>query len=109
MSKVTVPLMEVTIRRDANTITQHPMPPYEIAISRNLFGKENVTELEMIRPFDVDAENEYERLCAKYGHEVVAKVFGDDDGARLQELVEKAAIVAEKEKPATKSSKKDAE
>lgn len=109
MSKILVPLMEITIRRDANTITQHSVPSYEIALTRNLFGKENITEHDMIRPIEIDAEGEYERLCAKYGHEIVAKVFGDDDGERLQELVEKAAIVAEKEKPVAKTSKKDAE
>jgi hypothetical protein len=32
--------------------------------------------------------HEYDRLCAKYGHEVVAKVFGEDDGDRLIEIVE---------------------
>lgn len=109
MSRISVPLMEVTIRRDANTITQHPMPGYEVAISRNLFGKENVTVHEMIRPFEVDSEGEYERMCAKYGHEVVAKVFGDDDGARLEELVLKEEIKAEAPKAPAKSSKKDAE
>jgi hypothetical protein len=36
----------------------------------------------------ITPEQEYDRLCAKYGHEVVAKVFGEDDGDRLMEIVE---------------------
>lgn len=109
MSRISVPLMEVTIRRDANTITQHTMPGYELAISRNLFGKENVTLHEMVRPFELDSESEYERLCAKYGHEIVAKVFGDDEGARLEELVLKEEIKAAAPKAVAKVAKKDAE
>jgi hypothetical protein len=46
----------------------------------------------------ITPEQEYDRLCAKYGHEVVAKVFGEDDGDRLMEIVE--GLMAEGQLPA---------
>lgn len=108
MSQVNVPLIQVTIRRDANTITPVTVPPYEMTILRNMFGKENVTEGEVVGEIEVNAAGEHERLSAKYGFEKVAKVYGDDDGERLTELVEKA--VGAKAKPATKkAAAKDAE
>jgi len=43
MSKeITVPLLAVTIRRDAHTITPTTVPPYELTLLRQMFGKENV-------------------------------------------------------------------
>lgn len=102
-----VPLIQVTIRRDANTITPVTVPPYELTILRNMFGKENVTEGEQVGEFEVDAASEHERLSAKYGQGKVVKVYGDDEGERLTELVEKAAIKA---KPAGKTEdEKEAE
>lgn len=96
MSKTQVPLMHVTIRRDANTITPVTVPPYELTMLRQMFGKENVTEGEQASVIEVESTNEYERLSAKYGQAKVAKVFGDDEGERLTELVEKAAVKAQK-------------
>lgn len=108
MSQVNVPLIQVTIRRDANTITPVTVPPYEMTILRNMFGKENVTEGDVVGEIEVNATGEHERLAAKYGFEKVAKVYGDDDGERLTELVEKAA--SGKSKPAAKkAAAKDAE
>jgi hypothetical protein len=102
MSKTTVPLIAVTIRRDANTITPITVPPYETIVLRSLFGKENVTGDEVVGQIEVEAESEYERIGAKYGSDIAAKVYGDDEGARLTELVEKSAI---KEKSLTKAEK----
>jgi hypothetical protein len=92
MSKTQVPLLNVTIRRDANTITPVTVPPYELTMLRQMFGKENVTEGEQASVIEVESTTEYERLSAKYGQAKVAKVFGDDEGERLTELVEKAAV-----------------
>ncbi len=110
MSKTTVPLLEVTVRRDANTITPVTVAPYELTILKNMFGKENVTEGDAVGVIEVEAEAEHERLAAKYGFEKVAKVYGDDDGERLAELVQKAAVRAERAsaKRAEKSEKADA-
>ena len=67
MSKTNVPLLNVTIRRDANTITPVTVPPYELSLLRQMFGKENVTEGDQAGVIEVDASTEHERLSAKYG------------------------------------------
>lgn len=98
MSKTQVPLMHVTIRRDANTITPVTVPPYELTMLRQMFGKENVTDGDQAAVIEVESTNEYERLSAKYGAAKVSKVYGDDEGERLKELVEKAAVKVKAEK-----------
>jgi hypothetical protein len=80
--------VEAVVRRDAFTTIHVYVPPYETNILRNLFGRENVTVFERQTKTTITPEQEYDRLCAKYGHEVVAKVFGEDDGDRLMEIVE---------------------
>ena len=80
--------VEAVVRRDAFTTIHVHVPPYETNILRNLFGRENVTVFERSSKTAITPEQEYDRLCAKYGHEVVAKVFGEDDGDRLMEIVE---------------------
>jgi len=80
--------VEAVVRRDAFTTIHVHVPPYETNILRNLFGRENVTVFERLSKTTITPEQEYDRLCAKYGHEVVAKVFGEDDGDRLMEIVE---------------------
>ena len=80
--------VEAVVRRDAFTTIHVHVPPYETNILRNLFGRENVTVFERPNKTTITPEQEYDRLCAKYGHEVVAKVFGEDDGDRLMEIVE---------------------
>jgi hypothetical protein len=80
--------VEAVVRRDAFTTIHVHVPPYETNILRNLFGRENVTVFERPSKTTITPEHEYDRLCAKYGHEVVAKVFGEDDGDRLMEIVE---------------------
>ena len=80
--------VEAVVRRDAFTTIHVHVPPYEANILRNLFGRENVTVFERPSKTTITPEQEYDRLCAKYGHEVVAKVFGEDDGDRLMEIVE---------------------
>ncbi|QKM60709.1 hypothetical protein DN92_06500 [Polynucleobacter arcticus] len=79
--------VEAVVRRDAFTTIHVHVPPYETNILRNLFGRENVTVFERPSKTTITPEQEYDRLCAKYGHEVVAKVFGEDDGDRLMEIV----------------------
>ncbi|CAM3676484.1 hypothetical protein [Polynucleobacter antarcticus] len=95
--------VEAVVRRDAFTTIHVHVPPYETNILRNLFGRENVTVLERAQETTITPEQEYDRLCAKYGHEVVAKVFGEDDGDRLMEIVE--GLMAEKR---LKSNQEDA-
>ncbi len=109
MSKIHVPLLTVTIRRDANTITPVTVPPHELTLLRQMFGKENVQEGEAVGTVELDPAGEHERLSAKYGPQKVAKVYGDDDGERLAELVEKAATKAPKAAKPGKAAKADAE
>lgn len=89
--------VEAVVRRDAFTTIHVHIPPYETNILRNLFGRENVTVFERQSKTTITPEQEYDRLCAKYGHEVVAKVFGEDDGDRLMEIV--GALMSEKVNP----------
>ena len=86
--------VEAVVRRDAFTTIHVHVPPYETNILRNLFGRENVTVFERTSKTTITPSHEYDRLCAKYGHEVVAKVFGEDDGDRLMEIVD--GLMAEK-------------
>ena len=89
--------VEAVVRRDAFTTIHVHVPPYETNILRNLFGRENVTVFERPSKTTITPEQEYDRLCAKYGHEVVAKVFGEDDGDRLMEIVQ--GLMAERRRP----------
>lgn len=107
MSKTHVPLLQVTVRRDANTITPVTVPPHELTILRSIFGKENVQEGEAVGTVELEPSEEHGRLSAKYGAPRVAKIFGDDEGERLAELVEKHATKAPKAPAAPKGSKKD--
>jgi len=97
MPKIAMPYVDLTIRRDANTITPIQVPAYEVPLVKHIFGKENVTD-ESPAPVGVelDPEGEYERLSAKYGAEAIAKFYGDDGGQRLQELIAKALEAADK-------------
>ena len=95
--KIEVPMIEVMVRRDANTITAVAVPPYEVTMLRQMFGKENVTGDTVVGRIEVVAEQEAERLSAKYGPGKVIKVYGDDGGERLRELVEKAAAAPQQE------------
>lgn len=105
-----VALLAATIRRDANTITPVTVPAHELPMLRNMFGKENVTVAdEPAGTFEVDPAGEYERLGAKYGAGKVAKVYGDDDGLRLAEMVAKNEVKAAPEKKLTKAEQKAAD
>lgn len=106
MSKTLVPLLLVSVRRDANTITPVTVPPHELTILRSIFGKENITEGERVGEVELESTEEHGRLSAKYGAPRVAKIYGDDDGERLTEQVEKNAVKAEKPK-AAKADKAD--
>jgi hypothetical protein len=103
MSKINVPLILVSVRRDANTITPVTVPPHELTILRSIFGKENVQEVEQAGAVEIDATEEHNRLSAKYGSQRVAKIYGDDGGDRLVELVERTEIKADKQSKKAKA------
>jgi len=91
-NKVNVPLVAVTVRRDANTITPTVVASYEVHMLTKKFGKESVIVGEKVGTREVEPEAEYERLGAKYGIKAVKDLYGDDNGLRLTEMVEKAAV-----------------
>lgn len=106
MPTIEVQLKRVTVRRDAFSIIPTTVPAYELAILRMQFGKENVQELGDGGTATIDPENESERLANKYGEHKVLKVFGDDGGERLTEVVMRAEA---KSKPAkTEAAEQDA-
>jgi hypothetical protein len=89
--KLSLLLHAVTVRRDANTITPINVPEHEFTVLRVTHGKENVVIGEPIGTVELNPDHEFERLSNKYGQAKVVKVYGDDDGVRLSELVEKGA------------------
>ncbi len=92
MTAYKVPLLNFSVRRDANTITPVSVPQHEATILRSIFGKENVIEHGDAGTVKLDAAEEHARLCAKYGDPVVEGIYGQDGGERLAELVERHAI-----------------
>lgn len=103
MTKIAMPYLDITVRRDANTISTIQVPAYEVPLLKNIFGKENITENGPCPVgVELDPEGEYERLSAKYGAERITKFYGEDGGERLKELIDKAVEAADKaaKKPA---------
>lgn len=97
---MSVPLYEVKIRRDANTITPVSIPEYEIPILKEIVGHENVQtidgklidEMGLGNPVGVfkTSEDEYGRLCLKYGAEIVEGVYGKKSTSTLNSAVSEA-------------------
>ena len=89
---VTVPLVNVRVRRDAQTINHTTVPPYEVGVLKENFGADNVTvEGDAGVTRDIDPAGEHERLGAKYGASKVEALFGKAAAGRVEELVLKAA------------------
>lgn len=102
MSKLTVEMVTLSVRRDMSTTLETTVPKYEEGVLKSIFGKENVAPVATAEPcfYEVDTDTEFDRLCAKYGGVVVEKIFGEEGAGRLKELVEKAVA-----KPAIKAAK----
>lgn len=86
-----LPLIEVTIRRDMSTTTPVTVPPHEIVVLREIFGSENVHSENPVSTVEIDADGEFERLCAKYDYEQISKVFGNG-GLLLKQHIEASEI-----------------
>ncbi|MFY3079810.1 hypothetical protein ACOTF2_07155 [Achromobacter xylosoxidans] len=84
-------VIAVLVRRDAQTTTQTTVALHEAGLLRSIYGKENVTGAEVVAQRDIDPDIEQNRLVAKYGPELVEKVFGDEESGRLLEALKKAA------------------
>lgn len=103
--KIAITIISASVRRDAQTITHVTVPPYELALLREIHGDDNVQELGTATAIELDPAEEYKRLSFKYGAGVVTAVFGKDK-ARVAELAEKAAVKA---KPSKKAAEPAAE
>lgn len=109
---LTLLLLSVTIRRDAQTITPVTVPEHELNVLRSAHGKENIVVGEAVGTVELNPDAEFERLSSKYGQGKIVKVYGDEEGVGLTSLVEKgaekarAALAAEKPAKADKSAKK---
>jgi len=97
-----VPLYTVKIRRDAHTVTPVTLPEYEITVMQVVAGKENVQtadgrsidEYGLGEPagFFKTSEDEYTRLCNKYGAEVIEGIYGKKVMGALDKVVDDARV-----------------
>ena len=102
-----VPLYSIHVRRDAHTITPVTVPEYELPLIQEIFGVENVHNVDGKRVDErglgpvaghfSPSGNEYERFCAKYGIELVEQVFGKSK-AELTKQINAAKSKAKKTK-----------
>lgn len=99
-----ISVIAVLVRRDAQTTTQTSVALHEAGLLRSIYGKENVTGGDVVAHREIDPEIEQNRLVAKYGPELVEKVFGDEESGRLLEALKKAAADS-KAAPATGDGK----
>lgn len=114
---MTTPLYQVQIRRDAHTYTPVSVPQYEIPILQNIFGIENVHNAEgkLIEEKGLGnpvgeyqpTEDEYARLCSKYGGERIEKVFGVQATGALQKAIKEAGKPSKKGVKAPKDDQED--
>jgi hypothetical protein len=108
MNPINIKFSRVHVRRDAYTTTVVDVPPHEIPILRNIFGKENLLIEESDQEHPIHIQHEYDRLSSKYCYEIVSKVYGEDDGERLMEQIKQAnlkePVVQESKPKASKGS-----
>ncbi len=71
----TVALLKVLVRDSATSIIPVSVPEYEAEVVKSIFGEENVNEYEDRGSIEVDHDVEYDRLCNKYGVEVVKDIY----------------------------------
>lgn len=86
-----LPLIEVVIRRDSQTIIPVTVPPHELIILREMFGHENVQNEKPVSTIEIDENGEFDRLCAKYNPAQITEVFGKG-GLMLRQHIEAAEI-----------------
>lgn len=70
-----VALFKVLVRESASSIIPVSAPEYEVAVIKAIFGDENVNEYESRGTIEVDPDAEFERLCRKYGDDLVKELF----------------------------------
>ncbi|MDQ2150066.1 hypothetical protein RBI22_15210 [Alcaligenaceae bacterium C4P045] len=79
-------VLQVTIRRDAQTITPTSVLEHELPVLRAIYGKENVQKTGTAdKAREVETDQEYKRLADKYGMEALTTVYGDEESGRLDD------------------------
>lgn len=107
-------LFSVKIRRDAHTTTPVDIPEHEIPIVQEIFGEEHVQTMEGLSIAEnglgascgevPDPEDEFGRLSAKYGSEVVEAVYGKKASRGLETAMKDIAAKEAKAKVSDKPS-----
>ena len=83
-----VPLLSVGVHRDITTTSYPHVPEHEILILQNIHGDSNVYPGETVDETALSADDEYERLCSKYGEDAVRGAYGVTAKGDIRRLVE---------------------
>lgn len=90
-----VRVLQVTVRRDAHTITPTTASEHEIAILQTVFGEEHVLVGDAVGQIEV-GDGEFDRLAAKYGGNeeglLVEQVFGKRASRGLENAIKAVAV-----------------
>jgi hypothetical protein len=75
-----IPLVAVTVTRDAMTRLAVTVPAHEVDLQRTVFGEDNVqiTSEDTGAHVELDPSAEGERLVGKYGDAAVVKQYGEN-------------------------------
>lgn len=100
------PIYSLHVRRDAHTTTPVTVPEYEVPVLQELFGIENVHNADGKRVDDNGigeaagsfeaSDDEFGRLSAKYGSEMIESVYGKKASKGLETAM--AALAAKSAK-----------
>jgi hypothetical protein len=84
----TIPLIAVSVRRDAMTLIPVSVPQYEIAVLKAVHGADNVYVSEgEACSIELDPATEGERLEKKYGDLALVKAFGPGYEAAISQSI----------------------
>lgn len=86
--KHVVPLIVVGVHRDITTTNYPQVPEHEIPVLQSIHGDSNVYPGEPTgESTHLDADGEYERLCAKYSEGAVRDAYGAAAKGDIRRLV----------------------
>lgn len=92
MKKHLIPLLFVGVHRDITATLQIQVPEHEIAILQSVHGDGNVYPGDPTGTVTtIDALTESDRLCRKYGEDMVRDAFGATAKGDIRRMVEKAS------------------
>ena len=83
-----VPLIVVGVHRDITTTLYPHVPEHEIPVLQSIHGDSNIYPGEPSgESTNLDADGEYDRLCAKYGDAAVRDAYGASAKGDIRRLV----------------------